>query len=81
MHTPRRRINHSRKSSNIKGLIIVVSSLFERDFSHVKVSNRNIRSLMFLLKLITKQGKRQLSLHRVQDHGQERLIPQTKLQC
>ncbi|XP_058877818.1 uncharacterized protein LOC117409918 isoform X3 [Acipenser ruthenus] len=69
--------------SYLQDVLSFLRYLHEADLSHVKLSERNIRSLMFLLKSFRKQGKRQLSLHRqlVQDHGQERLIPKNKLQC
>ncbi|MGH0170130.1 UNVERIFIED_CONTAM: hypothetical protein FKN15_058203 [Acipenser sinensis] len=69
--------------SYLQDVLSFLRYLHEADFSHVKLSDRNIRSLMFLLQSFRKQGKRQLLLHRqlVQDHGQERLIPKNKLQC
>ncbi|KAK1116348.1 hypothetical protein AOXY_G38898 [Acipenser oxyrinchus oxyrinchus] len=58
--------------SYLQDVLSFLRYLHEADFSHVKLSDRNIRSLIFLLKSFRKQGKRQLSLHRqlVQDHGQ-----------
>lgn len=58
--------------SYLQDVLSFLRYLHEADLSHVKLSERNIRSLMFLLKSFRKQGKRQLSLHRqlVQDHGQ-----------
>lgn len=58
--------------SYLQDVLSFLRYLHEADLSHVKLSDRSIRSLMFLLKSFRKQGKRQLSLHRqlVQDHGQ-----------